>query len=92
MHSAHRLKEGAAFVDDHRVDVVPVYESSLASLEIIGRLRGEGGDEAHNSRETTGPASAPLSAPPSAISDSIVGADAHPDVAHGAFLSSLRLE
>ena len=41
MHSAHRLKEGAAFVDDHRVDVVPVTEARW-ELEIVGRLRGEG--------------------------------------------------
>src|SRR5258707_3156771 len=84
MHSAHRLKEGAAFVDDHRVDVVPVTKARW-QLEIVGRLRGEGGDEAHNSREKQAQPSAPLDPrPPGAISDSIVGADAHPDVAHGA--------
>src|SRR5712672_2203452 len=84
VHSAHCLKERAAFVDDHRVDVVPVTEARW-ELENVGRLRGEGGDEAHNSRGQQAQPSAPLEPPPpSAISDSIVGADAHPDAAHGA--------
>src|SRR5882757_5489701 len=84
MHSAHRPKEGAAFVDDHRVDMVPVTEARR-ELGIVGRLRGEGSDGAHNSRGQQAQPSAPLDPrPPSAISDSIVGADAHPDAAHGA--------
>src|SRR3984893_358290 len=84
MHSAHRLKEGAALVDDHRVDVVPVTEARR-ELEIVGRLRREGGDGAHNRRGQQAQPGAPLDPrPPSAISDSIVGADAHPDAAHGA--------
>src|SRR5258705_2376366 len=84
MHSAHRLEEGAAFVDDHRVDVVPVTEARWG-LEIVGRLRGEGDDDAHNSHEQQAQPSAALDPrPPTAIPDSIVGADAHPDAAHGA--------
>src|SRR3984893_5778641 len=84
MHSAHRLKEGAAFVDDHRVDVVPVTEARW-ELEIVGRLHGEGGDGAHNSRGQQPEPSAPLDPrPPSAVSDSIVGAHAHPGAPHGA--------
>src|SRR5260370_4411873 len=59
MHSAHRLKEGAAFVDDHRVDVVPVTEARW-EFEIVGRLRGEGGDGTHNSRGQQAQPSAPL--------------------------------
>src|SRR5258707_2494338 len=83
MHSAHRLKEGAAFVDDHSVHVVPVTEARW-ELEIVGRLRGDGGDDAHNSHEQQAQPSAALDPrPPSAISDSIVGADAHPVAAHG---------
>src|SRR4029077_9023627 len=84
MHSAHRLKEGTAFLDDHRVDVVPVTEARW-ELEIVGRLRGEGGDGAHNSCEQHGQPNVPVDPrPPSSISGSIVGADAHPDAAHGA--------
>src|SRR3984893_8511134 len=76
MHSAHRLKEGAAFVDDHRIDGVPVTEARW-ELEIVGRLRGGGGNGAHNSRGQQAQPSAPLDPrPPSAISD--------PDAAHGA--------
>src|SRR5712671_5840275 len=39
MHAAHRLKEGAAFVDDHRVNVVPVTEARW-ELEIVGGFSG----------------------------------------------------
>src|SRR5258708_7397395 len=84
MHSAHRLKEGAAFVDDHRVDVVPVTEARW-ELETVGRLRGEGGDGAHNSRGQQGrPSGPPDPRPPGAVSDSIFAAVAYPDAAHGA--------
>src|SRR6202030_1690799 len=39
MHSAHRLKEGAAFVDDHRIDGVPVTEARW-ELETVGGFSG----------------------------------------------------
>jgi hypothetical protein len=50
VHSAHCLKERAAFVDDHSVDVVPVTEARW-ELEIASRFRGDGGDDAHNTHE-----------------------------------------
>src|SRR5258708_30862072 len=84
MHSAHRLEERAAFVDDHRIDVVPITEA-LREFEIIRGLRREGGDRAHDShRQKAQPNASFDLRPPSAILDSIVGADAHPDTAHGA--------